>query len=158
MSWRKHSKVTRAAPKKQFFEPFCWTLWAPWRVFGFTLGSKLSQRACTDTVQAHREHSQSKTFPGASSKACRRRVRRVCGVEIKHHFGTPGRGFTTTKHTFSKKAVLQALKSNVTEVTMQGSCTSKCARDCGGSRGTLGPGFSTRRRSCLKLQTARRIS
>ena len=36
------------------------------------------------------------------------------GAQVKHYFGTPGRGFTPAKHTFSKDTVLQALKSSVT--------------------------------------------
>ena len=36
------------------------------------------------------------------------------GVQVKQYFGTPGKGFTPTKHTFSKDTVLQALKNNVT--------------------------------------------
>ena len=41
MSSRYHPKVTRGTLKKQFFETFCGTLWAPWRVFGPTVGPKL---------------------------------------------------------------------------------------------------------------------
>ena len=54
---QRRPKVSRDAPKRQFFETFCGTLWAPWRVFGPTVGSKLPSRPRTVTVQAHREHS-----------------------------------------------------------------------------------------------------
>ena len=56
ISWRKHLKVKRGAPKKQFFDTFCVPLWVPWRVFGSTVGSKLPSRPRNVTVQAHSDH------------------------------------------------------------------------------------------------------
>ena len=51
--------MTKRSPKSDLFGTF----WAPWGVFGPTLGTKWPHRDTTETVQAHSGASQPKKVP-----------------------------------------------------------------------------------------------
>ena len=92
-----------------------------------TLGAKFRHRGCTETVQAHREVLQRKRVPTGLPTAPPENVggsgADPRGALVKQPFPVPGPVFVWEIVHFWKTALLKALKSKVTLVTLRGSWT-----------------------------------